>query len=271
MNYKSPLEMAKMACAASQTKTSWNHRQILLLGILGGAYISLGGWLMTCVTYDLPGGIAKFMAGAVFSVGLMLVVIGGAELFTGNCMMPLGALVGCTPMKKIFIAWTWVYFANFLGGLIVVFLLYNTGLWEGPIGVKTLHIAAAKMSLPFGQAFFRGILCNWLVTIAVWLSMASTDVTGKIWAIFFPIMAFVASGFEHCVANMYFLPMGLLLKRVPSLQQAAQLSDAQLQVMNLGGLVKNLIPVTLGNIVGGVLFIAVFYFFIFKEKLLASD
>ena len=127
------------------------------------------------------------------------------------------------------------------------------------------------MSLPFGQAFFRGILCNWLVTIAVWLSMASTDVTGKIWAIFFPIMAFVASGFEHCVANMYFLPMGLLLKRVPSLLQAAQLSDAQLQVMNLGGLVKNLIPVTLGNVVGGVLFIAVFYFFIFKEKLLASD
>ncbi|MFA6880490.1 MAG: formate/nitrite transporter family protein [Aminobacterium sp.] len=271
MNYKSPFELAKMACSTSQTKISWSIRQMLLLGILAGAYIGFGGWLMTCVTYDIPGGMGKFMAGFVFSVGLILVVIGGGELFTGNCMMPLGAMVGCTPMKSILRAWFWVYVANFIGGTLVAFLIYSTGLWNGPIGAKTLSIAAGKMSLPFGQAFFRGVLCNWLVVLAVWLSMAATDVTGKIWAIFFPIMAFVASGFEHSIANMYFMGMGLLLKGMPSLVEAAHLTEAQLHAISLGGYFKNLIPVTLGNIVGGVLFVAVFYFLIFKEKLRASE
>ncbi len=127
------------------------------------------------------------------------------------------------------------------------------------------------MGLPFGQAFVRGILCNWLVVLAVWLSMAATDITGKIWAIFFPIMAFVASGFEHSVANMYFMAMGLLLKKSPEMIQMAGLSDAQLQFVSIGGYIHNLVPVTLGNIVGGALFVATFYYWIFKKKLKEAD
>ncbi|HCA40438.1 MAG TPA: FdhC protein [Aminobacterium sp.] len=271
MDYKTPFELAKAACTASQTKVSWSISQMLLLGILAGAYIAFGGWLMVSVTYDVPGGLGKFLAGVVFSVGLILVVIAGGELFTGNCMMPLGALVGCTPMKNIMRAWFWVYIANLIGATLVAYLLYFTALWNGPIGAKTLSIAAGKMGLPFGQAFVRGILCNWLVVLAVWLSMAATDITGKIWAIFFPIMAFVASGFEHSVANMYFMAMGLLLKKSPEMIQMAGLSDAQLQFVSIGGYIHNLVPVTLGNIVGGALFVATFYYWIFKKKLKEAD
>ncbi|HPI98094.1 MAG TPA: formate/nitrite transporter family protein, partial [Synergistales bacterium] len=179
MNFKSPVELAKSACSASQAKSSWTVTQMLLLGTLAGAYIAFAGFLSTVVTQDMAKymgvGFTKFMGGAVFSVGLMLVVVAGAELFTGNCMMPLGYFAGCTPMKGILRNWFWVYVANFLGSILIAFFIYQSGLWNGPVGVNALKIAAGKMSLPFGQAFFRGILCNWIVVLAVWMSMAATD------------------------------------------------------------------------------------------------
>ena len=244
---------------------------MLLLGTLAGAYIAFAGFLSTVVTQDMAKymgvGFTKFMGGAVFSVGLMLVVVAGAELFTGNCMMPLGYFAGCTPMKGILRNWAWVYLANFLGSILIAFFIYQSGLWNGPVGVNALKIAAGKMSLPFGQAFFRGILCNWIVVLAVWMSMAATDVIGKLFACFFPIMLFVASGFEHSIANMYFMAMGMFVKGSEAVVTAANLAPEKLAAVTMGGFFHNLIPVTIGNMVGGILFVAVFYYAVFKTKL----
>ena len=270
-SFKSPVELAKSACLAAKAKVAWSIPQMLVLGIMAGAYIAFGGWLMTIVTHDLAAtmgvGFSKFLGGAVFSVGLILVVIAGAELFTGNCMMPLSVMAGCTPMSGVLRNWFWVYLANFLGSIMVAVLIYYTGLWKGSIGVYAFKIAAGKMNLPMSEALVRGILCNWLVVLAVWMSMAATDIIGKIWAIFFPIMAFVASGFEHSIANMYFMGLGLLLKGEPSVVSGAALSPEVFSNVSAAGYIHNLIPVTIGNMIGGIIFVAVFYFLVFRTNL----
>lgn len=266
---KSPVELARMACEVSRIKGALPMRKMLLLGFLAGAYIALAGWLMIVVTYDMPAhlgkGFTSFMAGSVFSVGLMMVVIAGAELFTGNCMMPIGYLAGCTPMGSILRNWFWVYTSNFAGAIAVATLLVAAGLVTGPVGGKALSVAAGKMSLSFTQGLTRGILCNWMVTLAVWMTMASADVTGKIWASFFPIMAFVASGFEHSVANMFFLTLGMLIRNDPSSITASGLTEHGVAAVSGGGYLSNMVPVTLGNIIGGAVFVALFYFFIYRD------
>lgn len=268
---KTPVELAKTACVVSKTKGDLSFRQLMLMGILAGAYIAFSGWLMTVVSHDMTqhfgSGFTRFISGVVFSVGLMMVVISGSELFTGNCMMPLGYLAGCTPLKKILRNWGWVYTANFIGSVLVAVLIYFSGLADGAVGGRALQVAAGKMGLPVVQGFFRGILCNWIVVLAVWMMMASNDIVGKIWAAFFPIMAFVTSGFEHSVANMYFMALGLLLKRTPQVVSASGLSEQALAHVTLSGYFNNLIAVTIGNIIGGVLFVAVFYYFIFQDDL----
>jgi len=275
MSIKSPAELAKAACTASQTKSKWTVPQMLILGMLAGAYIAFAGFLYTVVTQDLAQylgvGFAKFMGGSVFSVGLMIVVIAGSELFTGNCMMPLGYFAGCTPLKGIVRNWFWVYTANFIGSVLIAFFIYQSGLWNGPVGANALKIAAGKMNLPLGQAFFRGLLCNWIVVLAVWMSMAAGDVVGKIFACFFPIMLFVASGFEHSIANMYFMAMGLLIRNSESVVTAANLAPETLNSVSIGGFFHNLIPVTIGNMVGGILFVAGMYYLVYKEKLETLD
>jgi len=268
---KTPAELAKAACSVSKVKGNLSVRQMMLMGILAGAYIAFAGWLMTVVSHDMTqhfgSGVTRLMSGAVFSVGLMMVVISGSELFTGNCMMPLGYLAGCTPMKKILRNWGWVYLANLIGSILLAALIYFSGLADNAVGGRALQVASGKMALPMVQGFFRGILCNWIVVLAVWMSMAATDIIGKVWAIFFPIMTFVAAGFEHSVANMYFMSLGLMLKGNTAAVTAAGLSDQALGAVSLGGFFSNLIPVTLGNMVGGILFVAVFYYFIFKDGL----
>jgi len=268
---KTPAELAKAACSVSKVKGNLSVRQMMLMGILAGAYIAFAGWLMTVVSHDMTqhfgSGVTRLMSGAVFSVGLMMVVISGSELFTGNCMMPLGYLAGCTPMKKILRNWGWVYLANLIGSILLAALIYFSGLADNAVGGRALQVASGKMALPMVQGFFRGILCNWIVVLAVWMSMAATDIIGKVWAIFFPIMTFVASGFEHSIANMYFMSLGLMLKGNTAAVTAAGLSDQALGAVSLGGFFSNLIPVTLGNMVGGILFVAVFYYFIFKDGL----
>lgn len=268
---KSPVEIARAACVSAKAKASWSVSQMIVLGFMAGAYIGFGGWAMTITTFDVQSlGVAKVIGGSVFSLGLILVVLAGAELFTGNCMMPLGVMAGCLPMRAVLKNWFWVYVANLLGSIAVAVLIYNTGLWHGAgdaVGAKALSIAAGKMGLGWKYAFFRGILCNWIVVLAVWLSMSADAVVGKIWAIYFPIMVFVASGFEHSIANMYFMTLGLLLKGDPGVLAAANLPAAKMGSISLWGFLNNLIPVTVGNIAGGVLFVAVLYFLAFKNKL----
>ncbi len=249
--------------------------KLTILGIFAGVYIGFGAQLAIMVTHDMAGflgvGMAKLIAGAVFSVGLMLVVIAGAELFTGNNLIFLSVLDRQVSVGKWLRNWTIVFLANFAGSLLLVLLMYWSGLWKtngNLVGATALSIANAKVNLTFLQAFARGILCNWLVCLAVWMAVSAGTVVGKIWAIFFPIMAFVASGFEHSVANMFFIPMGLALKGQTAIVTAAGLTD-KLAHLTVGGMVMNLIPVTLGNIIGGAFFVATLYWMVYirKEKI----
>ena len=247
-------------------KTQQSVLNLTILGIFAGVYIGFGAQLATLVTHDAAAflglGISKLIGGAVFSVGLMLVVIAGAELFTGNNLILLSVLDRQVKLRGLLRNWTIVYIANFAGALLLVLLMYWGGLWKtggGAVGAAAVKLADAKVGLSFLEALARGILCNWLVCLAVWMAVSARDVVGKIFAIFFPIMAFVASGFEHSIANMYFIPMGLALKG----QGLAEASSN----LTIGGMfVKNLIPVTIGNIIGGALFVAALYWIVYVRK-----
>ncbi|MBN1765984.1 MAG: formate/nitrite transporter family protein [Sedimentisphaerales bacterium] len=244
---------------------------IFALGLLAGVYIAFGSALATLAGHDAVGrlgvGMAQILTGSVFSVGLILVVLAGAELFTGNNLMIASVLNKEYGMGRLLNRWALVYLANFAGALLLVFIMYHSGLWKtasNAVGAKAIAIASAKVNLSFSEAFFRGIGCNWLVCLAVWMSLAAREVPGKILAIFFPIMAFVALGFEHCVANMYFIPMGLLLKGTAA---GIGFSPESMSALTWGNFFRaNLIPVTLGNIVGGALFVGAFYWFVFMRK-----
>jgi len=271
MSFKSPADTAKSACSAAVAKCSLKFHQMLLLGILAGVYIGFGGFLYTVVMQDLSQyvgvGLSKLIGGASFTVGLILVIIAGGELFTGNCLIPIGALAGFVTPGAVARNWATVYLANLIGSVLLAYIIYFSGLASEAVGMNALKIASAKMALPLSSAFFRGILCNWLVVLAVWIAMAAEDVVSKIFAIFFPIMAFVASGFEHSIANMYFMTIGILLRRNDALIAQANLSPQSLNALSVHGFLNNIIPVTLGNIVGGVLFVAVFYYFIFDDNI----
>ena len=256
-----------------KAKANLSISRMILLGILAGAFIAFGSELAIIVTHDMQKylgvGFSRFIFGSVFSVGLMLIVIAGGELFTGNSLLIMGVLSREVSLKKMIRNWLWVYFANFLGSLLLVWLIFETGLWKTSnfaVGAEALMIANTKVNFSFGEAFFRGIGCNWLVCLAIWLSVASRDITGKILGIYFPIMAFVALGFEHSIANMFFIPMGLLLKNDIDLLTMSGLTG-KLEALNLKGLfIDNLIPVTLGNIIGGSFFVAFVYWFLYLRK-----
>jgi len=263
-NFHSPAEVAVQVVNACKKKVDLAWFPMFILGILAGAYIAFGAELATLVSTGIADkvgfGIAKFITGGVFSVGLMLVVIGGAELFTGNNLIFTGFLVGEVPWYKMLRNWVIVYAGNLVGSLLMVWIMKNSGLVDGAVGVTALKIATAKVNLPWGEAFFRAIGCNWLVCLAVWLAFAAKDVVGKIFAIFFPIMAFVASGFEHCIANMYFIPAGMALKVNEAVVTASGLGEELLANLTWKGFwVNNLVPVTIGNIVGGAIFVGAVY------------
>lgn len=252
-------------------KVNASNLKLIILGILAGAYIAFGACLATMVSHDAAKyvglGITKVITGAVFSLGLMLVVIAGAELFTGNNLMLMSVLDKKAALNKMLFKWFIVFFANFIGTMFVASLYYHTGLWKSgdnmAVGVNALKLANFRMNLTFMEAFSRGILCNWLVCLAVWLAFASRDVVGKIFACFFPIMAFVASGFEHCVANMYFVPFGIFLK------SSGLINVEGLDLTNLtwgNFVIKNLIPVTLGNIIGGAILVGCVYWTVYVKK-----
>lgn len=243
--------------------------KLVILGILAGVYIGFGACLATLIGHDAAKyfglGFARFITGAVFSVGLMLVVIAGAELFTGNNLMLMSVLDRRATLWKMFYKWGIVFLANFIGSVFLAYLYYKTNLWkmgDMAVGLSALKIANAKVGLTFTEALTRGILCNWLVCLAVWMAIASREVVGKIFAIFFPIMAFVALGFEHSIANMYFIPLGIFLKASNLFVDPA---------LNLSGLtwsaffVRNLVPVSIGNIIGGAIFVGLLYWTVYVK------
>lgn len=253
-NFNAPANIAETVMSkvgVSKCKLSfWN---VVILGILAGAFIAFGAQLATrmgaMITFDK--GISTLVFGSVFSVGLMLVVIAGAELFTGNNLMFMSVLAGEAKIGQMLYKWLIVFIANFIGSILLAWFMNASGLVSGAVADKAIAIAQGKVGLAFAPAFFRAIMCNWLVCLAVWLAIASHDVTGKIFGIFFPIMAFVASGFEHSIANMYFIPIGMFVDTTGSI--------------TWGGFFHNIIPVTLGNIVGGAGFVATIYWLVFKK------
>ncbi len=237
---------------------------VLVLGVLAGAYIGFGAMLATTVTFDLSAhlgiGFTRLLSGAVFSLGLMLVVIAGAELFTGNNLMISSALSGQIGFGRMLGRWAMVYAANFAGAVLLSVLWVFSGLWrmgDGALGASAVANALARVKLGFLPALLRGIGCNWLVCLAVWMALASRQIIGKIFAIFFPIMAFVALGFEHSVANMYFIPTGLFLKNLFGVAAAGGADSGALSW--LAFLWRNLLPVTIGNIIGGAVFVGMSY------------
>ena len=237
---------------------------VFVLGILAGAYIGFGGLLSTTVTFDLAVragiGVQKIVAGSAFSLGLILVVVAGAELFTGNNLMVSSVMTKEISLKTMFQRWSLVFIANFIGSLVLALIFYFSGLWKtgnAALGETAVAIAYGKVSMTFNEALFRGIGCNWLVCLAVWMALAARQTISKIFAIFFPIMGFVAIGFEHCVANMYFIPTGIILENWAGIVPPGASVPGSLGWA--GFLWKNLLPVTIGNIIGGAVFVGMSY------------
>jgi formate/nitrite transporter len=212
-------------------------------------------------------GFTKMIGGAVFSLGLMLVIIAGAELFTGNNLMISSAITREITFGRMIARWGVVYAANFIGSIMIAMLFFFSGLWkisDAALGAYALNTAYAKVNIDFLQALIRGIGCNWLVCLAVWMALAARQTIGKIFAIFFPIMGFVAIGFEHSVANMYFIPTGIFLKVWGGLQAPPNFEPASLNC--LGFVLRNLLPVTIGNIIGGAVFVGMSYWGAFLRR-----
>ncbi len=265
---KKPNEIAMALREVGRKKTQLSMDSMFILSILAGVYIGFGAQLATTVSMDMIPrygvGLTNLVSGAVFSVGLMLVVLGGAELFTGNNLIWLSYLCGRAKISSVLRSWIVVYVGNFVGSLALVLIVYLGGLYSlgsSTLGLRALSIANSKVNLGFVELVARGVVCNWLVCLAVWTATSTEDTTGKIFACFFPIMAFVASGFEHSVANMFFVPMGIMLKSVPSLVALSNLSLTNLTWS--GFIINNLVPVTLGNIIGGGFFVATFYWYVY--------
>ncbi len=243
-----PLEISKALSSIGQKKANASVFELLIFGILAGIYISFGANAAIAILSGgtLDPGLAKFLAGTVFSVGLMLVLIPGSELFTGNILMTIGLIYRRYSLAKVLRNWFVVYFGNLLGALIITWLVFKSGLLIhsgtlSSMGAVAVNICEAKLDLSFMEALTRGILCNMLVCLAVIMCIAARSIIGKIFGIYFPIMVFIASGYEHSVANMYFLPIGLMLKGE--------------FLSSFPSMFNNLIPVTIGNIIGGLLIV----------------
>jgi formate transporter len=265
MNYCSPKEISSNSLQTWRMKAGLSIGGMISLGILAGAYIALGAVGATMVAHDIVAvGLSRLVTGALFSIGLMMVIIAGGELFTGNVLISIGVMDGSVRLRDMLRNWLFVYFANFAGALLIAYLMYASGLWaynNSQVGAAVLKAASAKTALSFGMAFSRGILCNWLVCVAVWMAFAGKDVVSKILGIFFPVTLFVSSNFEHSIANMYYIPAGILAKNMPAAVEASHLG-AKLDTLTWHNFFfANLIPVTLGNIVGAVVFVAFFYWF----------
>ena len=256
-SFRNPKETANEIANIGGEKSKLSLGKLMVLGFLAGAYIAFGGMLAEIVTSGLtaPIGIKRFIFGAVFSLGLILTVICGAELFTGSCLyLPMANLEGKSkvmPMIKNMIG-SWIF--NFIGALFIAYVIaYLSGIMTSePFASTAIGIANTKVAnTSWLQLFIRGIGCNWLVCLAIYIAVSSKDIISKIVGIWFPVMAFVTIGFEHSVANMFFVSLGMILGSPISLNQL---------------FMNNLIPVTLGNLIGGIIFVAIIYWYAYLKE-----
>lgn len=255
-----PKDIALNYISVAQGKTTQKWYKLLILAVLAGAFIALGGALATFAGAGFTGTQASLIKGAVFPLGLMLVVVCGAELFTGNSLLIAPLINKDIKITGMLKNWGILYIGNFIGAVVIAVLVVFSHAYGDAAAAASVATAAAKCNLSFGDAMLRGILCNMLVCLAVWASMASKNVAGKILAIYLPVFAFVVCGFEHSIANMYYITSGLMTSAEYGIVAAG---------LNFGnGLLYSLLPSTLGNIIGGGL-IAVAYWAVYfkREKL----
>lgn len=244
--FLTPEEVANATINASIKKASLDTTSCIWLGILAGIFIGLGGAgniLASQTLSNIDASLARLVGATVFPVGLMLVVICGAELFTGNNLMTLAVMNKKIILRELFRNWSLVYIANFIGSTLLAVAIFYAGTFNGDASNKVISIAQSKSTLTILEALIRGILCNMIVVLAVWMATAAQDIISKIFACWFPIMLFVLCGFEHSVANMFFIPMGMLLGAN----------------VTIGQLITNLIVVTIGNMIGGAILIPYMY------------
>lgn len=270
-----PKEMAEKAERIGADKTRLPVLSLLTLAVLAGAFIAFGS-LFSTIAISATGshltfGLVRVVAGLTFSLGLILVVVGGAELFTGNNLMVMAWAGGKISLGGMLRAWALVYIGNFVGAAataVMVFLAGVHGNGDSAVGAAALNIAEAKAALPFFPALMRGVLGNVLVCLAVWLCYSAHSTTDRILCIVPPVTAFVAAGFEHSVGNMFILPYALLIKELaePAFWTAIQQSPASYDALSWGAFFSNLAPVTIGNVIGGGVFVGAVYWFIYLRS-----
>jgi formate transporter len=278
---RAPAAIAVAAEALGAKKAAYDGSTLFVLAILGGAFISLGG-LFAIVALagadgQLPWGLAHVLGGTVFSLGLVLILIGGGQLFTGDCLMVMTWASGKLKFGALMRVWVVVWFGNLLGAVATALLIFLSGEYRfghGAVGATALQYATLKAGLPPREAFFLAILCNVLVCLAVWLSLASRTVAGKVVAIIFPVAAFVAAGFEHCVADMFFVPLGLMIVHWAPAGFWTDLGHGTAMappVIAVSAFLRNLMIVTAGNWVGGACFVGAPYWFAYRRRHASGD
>lgn len=274
-NFNTPAQVFEANMKAGEGKVQLPLLKCILLGLMAGAFIAFGGATSSAAIHNISNqGVAKALAGAIFPVGLMMIVFVGGELFTGDCLMIAGVVdkrfSALQMIKTLIIVWL----SNMAGAILIATLVYYSGLLDytsGALGAFTIKVAYGKCTITPFKAICSGILCNILVCIAVLMATAARDIAGKVWAIFFPICAFVVGGWEHCVANMFYIPAGIIAATNDTYAAKAEelygITAAQISAsVNVGGFISNLIPVTIGNILGGMVFVALPLYVIHKKK-----
>ena len=274
MGFQTITEVIEQNIQNGIKKTNLTTKKLILLGIAAGFFIGIGAEASSLAMHGISNvGLARTVAGAVFPIGLMLIVLLGGELFTGNCLISMAVYDKKAKLKGMIRNLTIVYISNFIGAALMAWMINNCGqlnFSDGGAGAFTIKVALGKVGIDSMRAIVSGILCNVLVCLAIFMAATAKDVAGKCIAIFFPIFVFVISGFEHCVANMYYIPAGIFASHNPLYAAKATelygITAEQLSGLNFGTMFSNLIPVTIGNIIGGMVFVGLLYWYLYRKK-----
>lgn len=274
MGFQTITEVIEQNIQNGIKKTNLTTKKLILLGIAAGFFIGIGAEASSLAMHGISNvGLARTVAGAVFPIGLMLIVLLGGELFTGNCLISMAVYDKKAKLKGMIRNLTIVYISNFIGAALMAWMINNCGqlnFSDGGAGAFTIKVALGKVGIDSIQAIVSGILCNVLVCLAIFMAATAKDVAGKCIAIFFPIFVFVISGFEHCVANMYYIPAGIFAAQNPLYAAKATelygITAEQLSGLNFGTMFSNLIPVTIGNVIGGMVFVGLLYWYLYRKK-----
>lgn len=274
MGFQTITEVIEQNIQNGIKKTNLTTKKLILLGIAAGFFIGIGAEASSLAMHGISNvGLARTVAGAVFPIGLMLIVLLGGELFTGNCLISMAVYDKKVKLKGMIRNLTIVYISNFIGAALMAWMINNCGqlnFSDGGAGAFTIKVALGKVGIDPIQAIVSGILCNVLVCLAIFMAATAKDVAGKCIAIFFPIFVFVISGFEHCVANMYYIPAGIFAAHNPLYAAKATelygITAEQLSGLNFGTMFSNLVPVTIGNIIGGMVFVGLLYWYLYRKK-----